>query len=140
MTLATAFGHNADSDFPYMFHGHLLEHEDSGTMGQFVIAPPGQTAGTPGPPTPHGRVWVVEPVTREQPGADAAVPGGAELGLLPDPVRQREVSHGDRSQTDTGAKPAAHRTTRTRPTQARVTRQALSQVARESIGLRHLRR
>ena len=27
----------ADSDLPYMFHCHILEHEDVGMMGQFVV-------------------------------------------------------------------------------------------------------
>ncbi len=27
----------ADSDLPYMYHCHLLEHEDAGMMGQFVV-------------------------------------------------------------------------------------------------------
>ena len=27
----------ADPVFPYMFHCHILEHEDVGMMGQFVV-------------------------------------------------------------------------------------------------------
>lgn len=27
----------ADPDFPYMYHCHILEHEDAGMMGQFVV-------------------------------------------------------------------------------------------------------
>lgn len=27
----------ADPDTPYMYHRHLLQHEDSGMMGQFVV-------------------------------------------------------------------------------------------------------
>lgn len=27
----------ADPDVPYMFHCHILEHEDAGMMGQFVV-------------------------------------------------------------------------------------------------------
>jgi len=41
----------ADPDIPYMFHCHVLKHEDDGMMGQFVVVLPGQGAGTP-PPTP----------------------------------------------------------------------------------------
>jgi blue copper oxidase len=37
----------ADPDTPYMFHCHLLRHEDDGMMGQFVVVLPGEQAGTP---------------------------------------------------------------------------------------------
>ncbi len=30
-------GPYADSNNPYMFHCHILEHEDGGMMGQFVV-------------------------------------------------------------------------------------------------------
>lgn len=40
-----------DPDWPYMFHCHLLLHEDIGVMGQFVVVEPGQPAGRP--PTVH---------------------------------------------------------------------------------------
>ncbi|HEB97720.1 MAG TPA: oxidase [Sedimenticola thiotaurini] len=33
----TRFEHYADADSPYMFHCHILEHEDAGMMGQFVV-------------------------------------------------------------------------------------------------------
>ena len=29
-----------------MFHCHLLQHEDNGMMGQFVVVKPGDNAGT----------------------------------------------------------------------------------------------
>ena len=32
---------------PYMFHCHILRHEDSGMMGQFVVVEPGQQASAP---------------------------------------------------------------------------------------------
>ena len=35
---------------PYMYHCHLLWHEDSGLMGQFVVVGPGQTPVPPGDP------------------------------------------------------------------------------------------
>jgi FtsP/CotA-like multicopper oxidase with cupredoxin domain len=35
--LLTWFEDYADPDLPYMFHCHVLEHEDRGMMGQFVI-------------------------------------------------------------------------------------------------------
>jgi FtsP/CotA-like multicopper oxidase with cupredoxin domain len=49
--LALRFTDYADPDTPYMFHCHLLTHEDSGMMGQFVVLGPGQE---PGAPTGHG--------------------------------------------------------------------------------------
>jgi FtsP/CotA-like multicopper oxidase with cupredoxin domain len=33
----TRFEHYTDERFPYMFHCHILEHEDQGMMGQFVV-------------------------------------------------------------------------------------------------------
>ncbi|MCH7589185.1 MAG: multicopper oxidase domain-containing protein, partial [Chloroflexi bacterium] len=35
--LITQFSDFADPDKPYMFHCHILEHEDAGMMGQFVV-------------------------------------------------------------------------------------------------------
>lgn len=43
----------ADPDVPYMFHCHVLRHEDQGMMGQFVVVEPGGEAGTP-PRHSHG--------------------------------------------------------------------------------------
>ncbi|HEX6238784.1 MAG TPA: multicopper oxidase domain-containing protein [Acidimicrobiales bacterium] len=43
----------ADPDVPYMFHCHVLAHEDDGMMGQFVVVEPGQEPGTP-PHADHG--------------------------------------------------------------------------------------
>ncbi|MEM6987155.1 MAG: multicopper oxidase domain-containing protein, partial [Pseudomonadota bacterium] len=31
------FDHLATEDFPYMYHCHILEHEDRGMMGQFTV-------------------------------------------------------------------------------------------------------
>ena len=31
------FADYADSETPYMFHCHILRHEDRGMMGQFVV-------------------------------------------------------------------------------------------------------
>lgn len=39
--LAVEFGSYPDPDTPYMYHCHILYHEDSGMMGQFVIVEPG---------------------------------------------------------------------------------------------------
>ena len=35
--IITQFENYADADSPYMFHCHILEHEDAGMMGQFVV-------------------------------------------------------------------------------------------------------
>ncbi len=35
----TRFEDFADPDSPYMYHCHILEHEDAGMMGQFVVIP-----------------------------------------------------------------------------------------------------
>lgn len=43
--LALRFSDYADPDTPYMYHCHLLVHEDAGMMGQFVVVEPGQQAG-----------------------------------------------------------------------------------------------
>ncbi|MFI7632775.1 multicopper oxidase family protein [Nonomuraea sp. NPDC049400] len=39
--LAVEFGRHTDPRTPYMYHCHILRHEDSGMMGQFVIVEPG---------------------------------------------------------------------------------------------------
>ncbi|MFF4772648.1 multicopper oxidase family protein [Microtetraspora fusca] len=39
--LAVQFGRFTDPVSPYMYHCHILRHEDSGMMGQFVIVEPG---------------------------------------------------------------------------------------------------
>jgi FtsP/CotA-like multicopper oxidase with cupredoxin domain len=44
--LLMRFDDYADPDMPYMFHCHMLMHEDDGMMGQFVVVEPGQDAGT----------------------------------------------------------------------------------------------
>ncbi|WP_330254044.1 multicopper oxidase domain-containing protein [Nocardia sp. NBC_00565] len=45
--IAMRFDGPADPSSPYMYHCHLLWHEDQGMMGQFVVVEPGQSAGTP---------------------------------------------------------------------------------------------
>ncbi|MGW7412914.1 multicopper oxidase family protein [Streptomyces sp. NPDC054863] len=45
--LAMRFDGPADPDTPYMYHCHLLYHEDTGMMGQFVVVEKGQQAGRP---------------------------------------------------------------------------------------------
>ena len=43
----TRFSDYADPSTPYMFHCHLLRHEDEGLMGQFVVVQPAQTPRQP---------------------------------------------------------------------------------------------
>jgi FtsP/CotA-like multicopper oxidase with cupredoxin domain len=45
--LAMHFTDYADPDTPYMYHCHLLQHEDNGMMGQFVVVEKGEEARTP---------------------------------------------------------------------------------------------
>ena len=42
--LATRFTDHSDPATPYMFHCHLLRHEDRGMMGQFVVVKPGENS------------------------------------------------------------------------------------------------
>jgi FtsP/CotA-like multicopper oxidase with cupredoxin domain len=46
--LLMRFTDHTDPDVPYMFHCHVLRHEDDGMMGQFVVVEPGQRPGTIG--------------------------------------------------------------------------------------------
>ncbi|GAB7044737.1 multicopper oxidase domain-containing protein [Catenuloplanes niger JCM 9533] len=41
LRLAVRFGTDTDPATPYMYHCHLLRHEDGGMSGQFVVVPPG---------------------------------------------------------------------------------------------------
>ncbi|MDP3891985.1 multicopper oxidase family protein [Nocardioides sp.] len=43
--LLLRFTDHTDPDVPYMFHCHILRHEDAGMMGQFVVVEPGDEAG-----------------------------------------------------------------------------------------------
>ena len=40
----TRFETHADEMMPYMYHCHMLTHEDTGMMGQFVVLPPGTSS------------------------------------------------------------------------------------------------
>lgn len=42
VTLLVDIGYYPDPTFAYMYHCHMLNHEDSGMMGQFVVVEPGQ--------------------------------------------------------------------------------------------------
>lgn len=44
--LVMRFADHTDADSPYMYHCHILRHEDAGMMGQFVVVAPGEPAGT----------------------------------------------------------------------------------------------
>jgi FtsP/CotA-like multicopper oxidase with cupredoxin domain len=51
MRLIMRFTDYADPVWPYMFHCHVLRHEDSGMMGQFLVVEPGTQPS--GPPAHH---------------------------------------------------------------------------------------
>lgn len=42
--LSVRFGRHVDPQSPYMYHCHILRHEDKGMMGQFVVVSPGTEA------------------------------------------------------------------------------------------------
>jgi FtsP/CotA-like multicopper oxidase with cupredoxin domain len=42
VVIIARFADYADPATPYMFHCHVLRHEDQGMMGQFVVIEPGQ--------------------------------------------------------------------------------------------------
>lgn len=48
--IIATFPDQADPTWPYMYHCHLLWHEDSGLMGQFVVLAPGQVPIPPADP------------------------------------------------------------------------------------------
>jgi FtsP/CotA-like multicopper oxidase with cupredoxin domain len=43
--LAMRFSDHTDPNVPYMYHCHLLQHEDEGMMGQFVVLGEGERVG-----------------------------------------------------------------------------------------------
>ncbi|MBA2469339.1 MAG: multicopper oxidase domain-containing protein [Chloroflexia bacterium] len=45
--LAVQFDTHVDPGTPYMYHCHILKHEDNGMMGQFVVVEPGTEADVP---------------------------------------------------------------------------------------------
>jgi bilirubin oxidase len=52
---AVRFNGHGDPVNPFMFHCHMLFHEDTGMMGQFRIVSQGQPAApAPGHTMPHG--------------------------------------------------------------------------------------
>lgn len=42
VTLRVRFPEYTDETFPYMYHCHVLRHEDQGMMGQFLVVEPGR--------------------------------------------------------------------------------------------------
>lgn len=47
MRLAVAFDTLTDDSAPYMYHCHVLRHEDMGMMGQFLVVPPDEVDSAP---------------------------------------------------------------------------------------------
>lgn len=45
--LIMRFSDYTDPNTPYMYHCHVLQHEDAGMMGQFVVVNPGEQPGRP---------------------------------------------------------------------------------------------
>jgi FtsP/CotA-like multicopper oxidase with cupredoxin domain len=37
VTFVTRFGETADASYPFMYHCHMINHEDEGLMGQFTV-------------------------------------------------------------------------------------------------------
>ncbi|KXO99165.1 multicopper oxidase family protein [Tsukamurella pseudospumae] len=76
-SLAMRFTDYTDLTMPYMYHCHLLFHEDKGMMGQFVVAAKGQSAPTrlemPGMP---GMSMPSSSASAAPSGASAAPHGG----------------------------------------------------------------
>jgi FtsP/CotA-like multicopper oxidase with cupredoxin domain len=67
--LLVQFPGYSDPALPYMFHCHLLEHEDNGMMGQFLVVQPGQPPTSPSQQHHHDRRQ--NPTSRElQPESD----------------------------------------------------------------------
>lgn len=54
VSLLVQMGYYPDPSLAYMYHCHMLNHEDSGMMGQFVIVEPGQEADLDLPAGPGG--------------------------------------------------------------------------------------
>ena len=52
--LIMRFDDYADAESPYMYHCHLLWHEDQGMMGQFLVVAPGDEPALPESEHGHG--------------------------------------------------------------------------------------
>lgn len=40
MRIISRFDTEPGPDAPFMYHRHIFDHEDAGTMGQYTMAPP----------------------------------------------------------------------------------------------------
>lgn len=60
-------------NWPYMYHCHLLLHEDMGVMGQLVVVKPGQAAGSP---PPYNGPGPLSPMGTQMHGSSPMAPGG----------------------------------------------------------------
>lgn len=47
VTLRVKFPEYTDEKYPYMYHCHILRHEDQGMMGQFLVVEPGREDSVP---------------------------------------------------------------------------------------------
>lgn len=47
VTVLVTFAEYTDEKFPFMFHCHILRHEDQGMMGQFLVVEPGREDAVP---------------------------------------------------------------------------------------------
>ncbi|MGH3517953.1 MAG: multicopper oxidase domain-containing protein [Haloechinothrix sp.] len=56
------FGTHTDPATPYMYHCHMLEHEDRGMMGQFVIVEPDTEDKVPRQLSGVGSIMSTDPV------------------------------------------------------------------------------
>jgi FtsP/CotA-like multicopper oxidase with cupredoxin domain len=54
VSLLIRFSHHADDETPYMYHCHLLRHEDLGMMGQVLVTEDGQGPDRIDAPHDHG--------------------------------------------------------------------------------------
>jgi hypothetical protein len=77
---------------PYMFHCHLLQHEDNGMMGQFVVVRSGQAPSSPAhqhrPSAPQRysqEETVMTATPRPSPARLAIHRGAAQMALLRSP-------------------------------------------------------
>lgn len=67
--IATRYEDFADGDVPYMYHCHILSHEDNGMMGQFLVEPSATSTSDPpvittlravAYPNPSRTFWLVD--------------------------------------------------------------------------------
>ncbi|QYG93725.1 multicopper oxidase domain-containing protein [Iamia sp. SCSIO 61187] len=54
VSLLIRFSHHADAETPYMYHCHLLRHEDNGMMGQVLVTEDGEGPDRIDGPHDHG--------------------------------------------------------------------------------------